>query len=67
MEGKVRLQFGLGQNPEVAVFEEVMDAILIDIKAVEMVGTAPKGPLERQITTMLEKRKRVRPQLERSK
>ncbi|CAK0843465.1 unnamed protein product [Prorocentrum cordatum] len=56
MEGKVRMQFALGPNPLSSAVNVFLEAALTDLKATQLVGSAPKGPLERQITNMLQRR-----------
>ncbi|CAK0879331.1 unnamed protein product, partial [Prorocentrum cordatum] len=55
MEGKVRLQFSMGPNPCSAATMELFDLILQDLQAIQLIGSAPKGPLERQVSSMLER------------
>eukprot|EP00959_Pyramimonas_sp_CCMP1952_P091752 1920799-Pyramimonas_sp.AAC.1 len=58
MEGKAKFRFVIhGDHPAGPKLKAILMAILAEIDYQRLVGSAPKGPLERQIVALLSKRK----------
>ncbi|CAK0887655.1 unnamed protein product, partial [Prorocentrum cordatum] len=52
IEGRVELQIAAGSNPEARAILGLPGAVLEDLAAAQLAGPAPKGPLERQISSL---------------